>query len=45
MPAEPFVVFVCLLVLRPANVGDPPNAYSFAMVYNRYGWSGSPSWR
>ncbi|WP_296378521.1 hypothetical protein [Reyranella sp.] len=34
-----------LLVLRPANVGDPPNAYSFAMVYNRYGWSGSPSWR
>ena len=35
-----FVVFVCLLVLRPANVGDQPNAYSFAMTYNRYGWSG-----
>ncbi len=35
-----FVVFVCLVVLRPANVGDHPNAYSFAMAYNRYGWSG-----
>ena len=35
-----FVVFVCLIVLRPANVGDHPNAYSFAMAYNRYGWSG-----
>ncbi len=23
----------------PANVGDKPNAYSFAMSYNRYGWS------
>src|SRR6185312_5463520 len=31
-----FVVFVCLIVLRPANVGDHPNAYSFAMAYNRY---------
>lgn len=39
-PAALFVVFVCLLVLRPANVGDLPNAYSFAMTYNRYGWSG-----
>lgn len=35
-----FVVFVCLIVLRPANVGDHPNAFSFAMAYNRYGWSG-----
>jgi hypothetical protein len=33
------VVFACLLVLMPANVGDRPNAYSFAMSYNRYGWS------
>ncbi|MGZ5904308.1 MAG: hypothetical protein ACXWKQ_03090, partial [Reyranella sp.] len=33
------VVFVTLLVLMPANVGDKPNAYSFAMSYNRYGWS------
>ena len=36
-----FVLFVCLLALRPANVGDLPNAYSFAMTYNRYGWSGT----
>jgi len=40
LPAAIFVVFACLLVLRPANVGDAPNAYSFAMTYNRYGWSG-----
>lgn len=40
MAAVLFAVFVCLLVLRPANVGDQPNAYSFAMAYNRYGWSG-----
>lgn len=40
LPAAIFVVFTCLLVLRPANVGDAPNAYSFAMTYNRYGWSG-----
>jgi hypothetical protein len=40
VPSVLFVVFVCLLVLRPANVGDQPNAYSFAMAYNRYGWSG-----
>lgn len=39
LPAVLFVVFVCLIVLRPANVGDPPDAYSFAMAYNRYGWS------
>lgn len=40
LPAVVFVVFVSLLVLQPANVGDAPNAYSFAMAYNRYGWSG-----
>ena len=34
-----FVVFCCLIALMPANVGDPPNAYSFAMTYNRYCWS------
>ena len=39
IPAALFVVFVCLLVVRPANVGDAPNAYSFAMIYNRYGWA------
>ncbi len=40
LPAAIFVVFACLMVLMPANVGDQPNAYSFAMSYNRYGWSG-----
>jgi hypothetical protein len=40
LPGALFVVFVSLIVLRPANVGDHPNAYSFAMAYNRYGWSG-----
>jgi hypothetical protein len=39
VPALLFVTFACLLVLMPANVGDKPNAYSFAMSYNRYGWS------
>ncbi|MBI3196266.1 MAG: hypothetical protein HYZ40_01915 [Rhodospirillales bacterium] len=38
-PAAIFTVFVCLLVVMPANVGDPPRDYSFAMSYNRYGWS------
>src|SRR5215813_14357422 len=38
-PAVLFVVFAGLLALMPANVGDKPNAYSFAMAYNRYGWS------
>ena len=39
LPAAIFIAFVCLLSLMPANVGDNPNAYSFAMSYNRYGWS------
>ena len=39
LPAILFVVFASLLVLMPANIGDKPNAYSFAMSYNRYGWS------
>ena len=39
VPAALFVIFACLLVLMPANVGDKPDAYSFAMSYNRYGWS------
>jgi hypothetical protein len=39
LPASLFVIFASLLVLMPANVGDKPNAYSFAMSYNRYGWS------
>ena len=39
IPAVLFVIFVSLLVLMPADVGDLPDAYSFAMSYNRYGWS------
>lgn len=39
LPAAAFVVFVCLLVVMPANIGDQPRDYSFAMAYNRYGWS------
>jgi hypothetical protein len=39
LPATFFVVFVSLLVLRPANVGESLTAYTFAMSYNRYGWS------
>jgi hypothetical protein len=39
IPALLFVVFASFLVLMPANIGDKPNAYSFAMSYNRYGWS------
>src|SRR5260370_38379868 len=36
LAAALFVVYCCLLALMPANVGDPPNAYSLAMTYNRY---------
>ncbi len=39
IPATVFVLYVALLVLMPANVGDLVNAYSFAMSYNRWGWS------
>jgi len=39
LPAAIFVVFVTLMALMPANVGDRPDTYSFAMSYNRYGWS------
>jgi hypothetical protein len=39
LPAAIFVIFVCLLALMPRNVGDKPDAYTFAMSYNRYGWS------
>ena len=39
LPAAIFIVFVCLLALMPANVGDRPDQYTFAMSYNRYGWS------
>jgi hypothetical protein len=39
MAAVVFVLFTCLLVLLPANVGARLGDYSFAMSYNRYGWS------
>lgn len=39
LPAVLFVVFTNLLVLMPANVGDRPSDFSFAMSYNRYCWS------
>lgn len=39
LPATIFVVFGTLLALMPANVGDRPEQYTFAMSYNRYGWS------
>ncbi|MFV3130387.1 hypothetical protein [Niveispirillum sp. KHB5.9] len=34
-----FVLFVTLLAMMPTNVGQPLNAFTFAMAYNRYGWS------
>jgi hypothetical protein len=39
LPAVIFVTFTTLLVLMPANVGDRPTDFSFAMSYNRYCWS------
>lgn len=34
-----FVLFVALQAMMPTNVGNSPNAFTFAMAYNRYGWS------
>ena len=39
LPAVLFIVFASLLALVPANVGDRPDQYTFAMSYNRYCWS------
>src|SRR5690348_6132401 len=39
LPAVLFIVFANLLALVPANVGDRPDQYTFAMSYNRYCWS------
>lgn len=39
LPALLFVLYAVLLVLTPAVVGDLSKAYSFAMSYNRWGWS------
>jgi hypothetical protein len=38
LPTVLFILFTCLLALVPANVGDRPDQYTFAMSYNRYGW-------
>jgi hypothetical protein len=38
-PALLFTSYVALLIVLPANIGDAPNAYSFAMSYNRWGWA------
>jgi hypothetical protein len=39
LPAVIFVLFMCLLVLMPTNVGELVNAFTFAMSYNAYGWA------
>lgn len=39
LPAALFVMLTALLALMPANVGDRPEQFTFAMSYNRYGWS------
>lgn len=39
LPALLFVLYGALLILMPANIGDAPWAYSFAMSYNRWGWA------
>jgi hypothetical protein len=39
VPAAIFVLFAVFLVLMPTTVGDHLSAASFAMSYNRYGWS------
>lgn len=38
LPAFLVVLYMSLLILQPANVGDAPHAYSFAMSYNRWAW-------
>ncbi len=40
VPAAVFVIYVCLLVLMPINVGEPVGDFTFAMDYNAIGWSG-----
>ena len=39
LPAFLVVLYVGLLILQPANVGDLLYAYSFAMSYNRWAWA------
>lgn len=39
LAAATFVVFIGLPTLMPTNVGHIPDSFTFAMAYNRYGWS------
>lgn len=39
-PAVTFVLFAALPAIVPLNPGNVLDSYSFAMSYNRYGWSG-----
>ena len=39
LPGVLFVAFVCLLVLKPVNVGDNVQFFTFAMAYNAMAWS------
>jgi hypothetical protein len=39
LPGTLFVVFVCQLVLKPVNVGENVQDFTFAMAYNAMGWS------
>ena len=39
LPAFLLVVYLSLLVLQPANLGDAPHLYTFAMSYNRWAWA------
>jgi hypothetical protein len=39
VPGVLFVALCAMLALVPVTIGDRPNAYTFAMAYNRFGWS------
>lgn len=39
MAAVTFVLFIGLPAMMPTNVGHQPDIFTFAMSYNRYGWS------
>ncbi len=39
VPAALFVTLCALLTLVPLVIGDLPTEYTFAMAYNRFGWS------
>jgi hypothetical protein len=39
LPGVLFVVFVCQMVLKPVNIGENIQDFTFAMAYNAMGWS------